>query len=235
MAVTALDLINRSWYLSGIVGRGLETVSGEQGTDGLMLLNALLDFKATDTKLIPYYVYSQFNLVQGQELYYIPGLVQLETFTFYIGTVRYPTTEVQRVDYFGNGRVEGIQSLPFTWNLERVKGGANLRIYYAPMGNYVASISGKYALTDVTLFTDLSLTYDGFYIEYLRYALAEYMCQYYDVQFGADKERMMQKMEKKLAWVSPPDLSMQKANFISGQIGLTWAQVNIGKGWTALV
>lgn len=234
MAYSATLLINRAWYLSGIVGRGLETVSGEQVTDGLFLLNALLDFKATDTKLIPYYEYYPMTLVQGQELYFIPGLVQIETFNFYIGNVRYPTTEMQRVDYFGNGRVEGIQSLPFVWNFERVEGGGNLRVYYAPMGNYAASISGKFALTNVTEFQDLSLTYDGFYIEYLRYALAEYMCQYYDVSFSEDKRMMMRKMEKKLTWVSPPDLSMQKTNFISSGVALNWAQTNLGKGWTAL-
>ena len=66
MAYTAAELVNRAWYLSGIVGRNLETVSGQQATDGLFLLNTLLSFKATDLRLIPYYKRYQFSMVAGQ-------------------------------------------------------------------------------------------------------------------------------------------------------------------------
>ena len=45
MPYLAQTLITRSWYLSGIVARGAQTVTGDQITDGLMMLNALLDFK----------------------------------------------------------------------------------------------------------------------------------------------------------------------------------------------
>lgn len=231
MAYSATLLINRSWNLSGIVARGLETVSGEEGSDGLFLLNELLDFEAADTNLIPYWQRTVLNLVQGQELYYIPNLYQVETFTFNIGPVRYPTQQVSRVKYFGNGRVDNIESLPFSWHPERTLGGTNFRIYFPPMGNYVADITGKYALTNVTASTDLSTLYDGFYIAYLRYALAQRMALEYDISFGAEKEAQLNKMIKKLQWISPPDMSLQKVGFITRRVGLDWQSINLSKGY----
>ncbi len=231
MTYPAALLINRAWNLSGIVARGLETVSGEQAGDGLYLLNELLEFKSVDLDLIPYWERTTIQLVQGQEKYFLENLYAIETFTFNIGVVRYPVNEVQRDKYFGNGRVDNIQSIPYQWHLERATGGSNLYVYYLPMDNYVANITGKYALTDVDLYTDLSTVYDGFYISYLRYALAQYMCLEYDIDFDPGKKAMLMQMAKKLSNLSPPDLSMNKVQFLNNNTGLNWAQVNIGKGW----
>lgn len=232
MAYPASLLITRAFYLSGITARQLETVSGQQMADGLFLLNELLDFKAFDTRFIPYYTYSVLNLVQGQEEYFVPNLFEVETFTFNIGPVRFPTSSSSRVDFFGRGRVDNIESLPFEWRFEREKGGGRIRLYFLPAQNYVSHIMGKYGLTDVTVNTDLSAVYDGAYIAYLRYALAQYICQEYDVNFAPDKAAMLQTMEKKLSWVSPPDLTLNKMSFINRGISMNWAQANIGKGYT---
>ena len=175
MAYPASLLINRAYNLSGIVARDFEETSGSQGSDGLFLLNELLDFQSTDMKLIPYYKRTVLNLVQGQEMYFIPNLYQIETFTFNIGEVRFPTSYMPRIHYFGDGRVDNITALPFSWHLERTTGGSNFYVYFLPQQNYVANITGKYALTDVDLFTDLNTLYDNFYISYLRYGLAEYI------------------------------------------------------------
>lgn len=231
MIYLARQLITRSWYLSGIVARNLETVSGDQVADGLFLLNALLDIKATDLALIPYWTRGILNLVQGQEVYFLPNIYEIETFTFNIGPVRFPTTDLSRNKYFGAGRVDGIQSLPFSWHLERVEGGSNLYIYYLPMANYVANYTAKLALTNVTLDTDLSTIYDGYYIEYLRYALAEYMDLEYDIEFAPDKKRMLTKIEKKLSYVSPNDLTLKKIQFLNANLPFNWAYCNI-PGWT---
>ncbi len=228
----ASQLIARAWNLSGIVARDLEEVSGGQGGDGLFLLNELLDFKACDLDLIPYWKRTVLQLVQGQEMYFIPNLYQIETFTFNIGPVRYPTNDATRDKYFGNGRVDNIQSIPFMKHLERVEGGSNLYVYYLPDNNYIANITGKYALTDVDQNTDLSTVYDGFYISYLRYALANYMCIEWDISFAPDKAKQLQIMEKKLQYISPPDFSMVKTQFFNTRnTALNWAQINIGKGW----
>ena len=217
--------------MSGIVGRGLQTVSGEQSTDGLFLLNELLDFESCDTNLIPYWQRATLQLVQGQEEYFVTNLLQIETLTFNIGPVRYPMTDVTRDKYFGSGRVDNIQSIPFIWHSEREKGGSRIRLYYLPMDAYVADITGKYGMTDVTLNTDLSTVYDGFYIAYLRYALAEKMCQEYDIVFAPEKKKYLETIIKKLTFVSPPDLALQKVQFITKKTPLNWAQINLGRGF----
>lgn len=231
MTYPAIQLITRAWYTSGIVARQLQTVSGDQGSDGLWLLNELLDFKAADLSLIPYWRRYSFNMVQGQEDYFIPNLYQVETSTFNIGVVRFPMSNQNRTRYFGAGRVDNIQSLPFTWHLERGTGGSTIRFYFLPADNYLCQLTGKFALTDVSLTTDLSSVYDGFYIAYLRHALAEYMCIYYDVEFPADKKLMLTKMENKLRYISPPDLTMQKVR-ITGKIEpYDWQHINISPGY----
>lgn len=232
MSYPAVQLINRAWYLSGIVGRQFETVSGQQGSDGLWLLNELLSMKSADIKHIPYYRIYDFTLVAGQELYFLENVVDIETFTFFLNTVRYPTSRAHRVQYFGSGRANNILSLPFQWNFERVKGGGNLRLYFRPQQNYGAQISAKFALTSVGLYTDLSLTYDDFYISYLRYLLAEFMCQEYNVTFAADKKQKLMEMEEVLAWVSPPDLTLKVAPLIGNSAGINYAQANLGRGFT---
>jgi len=231
MAYSALTLITRAWYLSGIVARNLETVSGDQVTDGLFLLNTLLDFKASDIRLIPYFTRYAGVFVIGQEKYFIPNLYEIENMTFNIGTVRYPMTSTTRDVYFGNGRVDNINSLPFSYHYERVYGGVDLYVYFKPIDTYVFNLSGKFALTDVTLMQDMSLTYDMFYLEYLRYALAQAMCLEYNIAFAPEKLNMLKQYEKKLQDVSPPDLTMKKVSFMGGRTGLNWAMINVSGGY----
>src|SRR3990167_9822976 len=126
MAYTALKLITKAYYLSQVVSRSLQVVSGEQITDGLELLNALLDFKSTDIRLVPYYRQYDFNTVQGQELYTIPDLLSVETLTFNIGAVRYSLEDMTRHGYFQPYRIDNVQSLPYQYRVERKLDGANV-------------------------------------------------------------------------------------------------------------
>lgn len=225
------QLITRAWNLSGIIARKFENVSGGEGEVGLFLLNELLELKAADTSLIPYYQRIEFPLVQGQEKYFIPNLLAIETFTFNIGDVRFPTAPASRHHYFGDGRVDNIQSLPFEWHYEREIGGGYLYIYYLPDANYIAKITGKFGLTNVQFQTNLVTVYDGFYTAYLRYALAEYMNQEMDTEFSPDKMKKLKEMEHKLKWISAPDMSMRKISFMNKRSGFNWAKCNISPAW----
>ena len=140
MAYTTLQLINNAYYESGIVSRGFETVSGQQATDGLQFLNDLIDDKTVDNGLIPYYTQLDFAAVIGQEKYFIPNLINMDTFVFFIDTVRYQTQNRGRREYFGTSRADNIQSLPGSWHLERCFGGANLYIYFKPDQNFPLTI-----------------------------------------------------------------------------------------------
>ena len=232
MAYTALQLVTRAYYLSQVVSRQLQTVTGEQITDGLDLLNSLLDIKGSDVRLIPYFTRFDFPTVTGQELYFIPNLLSIETLTFNIGVVRYPMNKMGRKDYFGQGRVDNIQSLPFTWHLERELDGSNVYLYFVPDQVYLMKLSGKFSLTDVSLNTDLSLFYDSYYIEYLRYALAEYICSDWSVNFPEQAAKKFSEIRKKLMDISPPDLSLRKNSYLSdANETLDWQHVNISPGY----
>lgn len=325
MAYTAQTLITRSWYLSGIVGRNLQVPTGDQITDGLMLLNALLDFKQIETDLIPYWTYIEMPLVGGQEYYYMPNVAAIESATFNIGVVRYPMVDTTRKAYFGSSRVDNIQTLPFNWNYNRGEGGGTLSLYFLPQANYPLKFNAKLFLNEVTslqqdltnifaplaegFVSNIQVTngglgyisiptvtiggtgsgatafatiangsvasvylvnsgsgyttaptvkfsggggtgavaqanisnynfqqtnnagFDSSYIEYLRYALAQMMCSEYGVLFNPESAKILQKYERKLMYMSPPDLSRTGISILTQGTGLNWGDVNIGRGF----
>jgi hypothetical protein len=228
---TALELINRAFNLSQVVSRELQTVSGSQQADGLYLLNALLDFKGSDLHLIPYFNSIDFNLVVNQEEYFIENLLYVDSLTFTNQNVRYSMYDMSRKDYFGSPRVNDIQSLPFQYRPEREKGGMRLYLYFLPDQAYAAQVWGKFGLTQVTLTTDMSSVYDPFYIEYLRYGLAEMICSEYGITFPMQSKQTLQEYEKKLLMTSPPDLSVQKMSYFGGNPSFDWQAVNLWRGY----
>lgn len=234
MAYTAQTLITRSWYLSGVVARNLQVVTGDQITDGLYLLNALLDFKQIETDLIPYYTYNtSISCVPGQEVYFIPNCALIQSMTFNFDTVRYSMQYQTPFYYFASPRVNTITTLPFNWTFIRERGGGNLYLYFIPDATYPLNLFGKFFLTDVALNTDMTTVYDTSYIEYLRYALASFMCSEYGISFNPDSQRVLDSYKRKLMYMSPPDLSGQKSSILQADQGggLTWAQVNLGRGF----
>jgi hypothetical protein len=235
MAYSALTLITQAWYTSGIVARRLQTPTGDQITDGLFLLNNLLAVKfAAESRLIPYFSNYEGVFVPGQEEYFIPNLALADTMTFVIQSVRYSMIPLSRRQYFGSPRANNINSLPFNYRMERVEGGTNLFVYFLPQSNWSFEIWGKFGLTSVTLMQDLSLTYDTFYIEYLRYMLAEYMCDFYNQEFLPGNTMRLNQYKKELANLSPPDMSMQKFSDLGTGQSLNYGDINLGHGWRGI-
>jgi hypothetical protein len=261
MAYTAEQLVTRSWFLSGIVARNLQVPTGDQIYDGLQMLNDLLNFKQIETDLIPYWTYIEFPAVGGQEFYFLPYVAAIESATFNIGVVRYPMDTTSRRMYYGSSRVDDISTLPFNWNYNRALGGGNLALYFKPESAYPMKLMVKLFLVDVTLQTDLTDVtstfldpldplappnytpytfinnnvqgYDTSYIEYLRYALAQYMCSEYGVLFNPESEKILTSYKRKLMYVSPPDLTVIKTSILCAENagGVNWGDVNIGRGW----
>lgn len=235
MAYTARKLIANAWYLSGIISRNIQTVTGNYESDGLDLLNAFLAIKTADQRMIPYFKKYSFNAVIGQELYFIPNLLMVETFTFYVDgapkMVRYSTLKSSRRNYWGSARAENVLSLPFNFRPERTLGGTNFYMYFFPDKTYPCVIFGKFALEPVSLDQDLSLTLDAYYIEYLRYALAEYMCSEYGISFQPQSYAKLKTYEKIVMDISPPDLTIQKMMNMDDGGFLNYGDVNIGKGY----
>ncbi|MEO6077572.1 MAG: hypothetical protein ABIP54_02185 [Candidatus Andersenbacteria bacterium] len=158
MSYTVTKLINDAYYASGIVSRGFTTVEGSQLNDGLDFLNDILADKTIEKDMVPYYTVYNFFAVAGQEKYFIPGLEELETLTFFLENIRYQMREVGRIQYFGSARADNISSLPFNWHLERCPGGVNIYLYFFPNTNYPIQAWGKYRLAEVSLNQDLMAT-----------------------------------------------------------------------------
>ena len=167
MTYTVTNLITEAYYDSSVVSRQFETIQGYQLNDGLFWLNQLLGDKAMDTGDIPYITQQYpFYGVVGQEMYFIPNLASIDALTFYIPTstptgssttttVRYQMNYVDRVRYFGQPRANGINALPVTYTYERVLGGANIWVYFAPQQPFLFNITGNFFIGNVSLNQDL--------------------------------------------------------------------------------
>jgi hypothetical protein len=232
MAYTTLQLINNAYYESGIVSRGFETPDGQQANDGLQFLNDLIADKTVENGLIPYYEEYDFTAVTGQERYFIEDLISIDTFVFYIDSVRYQTENRARREYFGTSRADNIQSLPGSWHMERCFGGANLYIYFKPNQAFPLTIWGQFRLEQVVINQDLSLTLDRFYINYLKYDLAARLCAEYNYSVPPGVAKQLAKYEDDISKRSGPmDLRLTKLSSLQRRGGINYGQVNLGHGW----
>jgi hypothetical protein len=155
MPYLANELITDSYYDAGIVSREFETVSGSQMAIGLKTLNEILTEKRIDKSMIPYETKFQIAAEVGQETYWIPNLISIDTLVFYLQNVRYSMDMINRNLYFGAPRVENILSLPNQAYFERKVGGGNLHIYFQPDRNYPLEIHGSFDLNISSQFQNL--------------------------------------------------------------------------------
>ena len=233
MAYTVLQLITNAFYKSQIVSREFGTVSGPQSQVGLDCINKILSDKSYDSGTISYYQPYNFTGVVGQEEYFVPNLIDVDTLVFFINSVRYHVSEVSRRLYFGSPRAENINSLPYSYHLEKQLGGANIFLYFKPQQNYPFTLWGKFGLTSVTYNNDLTTVYDLFYIDFLEFQLSQRLCIEYafDVPAGVQLklDEMYQLLQKNIA---PLDLSAQKISTLNhDQSGDQYLDANIAHGW----
>lgn len=233
MPYTTTELISRAYYLSGVLARDEQTLSGTQQADGLYLLNALLDIKTANQRLIPYYRQENFVGEVGEQKYFIENLVLAESLTFTLDSVRYQMTQVSRSKFFETSRANNINSLPQIWHMERAFGGADIYMYFTPDHAYDFQLWGKFALSDVELGQNLSETIDKFYIEYLRNALADSICEENQISTPPNVAIRLRQLEKMIFDISPLDLTVKKQSILRKPGGPDiYAQVNIGGAWT---
>jgi hypothetical protein len=243
MTYVVTQLITDAYYTSGIVGREFETISGSQLNDGLIFLNSLLAKKTADKGAIPYFMRYDNFMSPGVEMYYIPGLISVDTLTFFIpnnqpptppnNVVRYAIRKVDRKLYWGSPRANNIMSLPYIYTVERQFGGANIYFYFLPNTNYQYELWGLFSLMSVTLNQDLSLTIDQFYIDFLKFELAKRICVEFNFAFPpgpADElsnyQLIIDQREQQM------DLYQQTISPLSNNAdGLSYAWANLGNGF----
>lgn len=233
MPLTALELVNRAFYDSQIVGKNFNTATNDQIKDGLFYLNNLLAQKSADHALNPYYQTDSFTTVVGQEEYFIENLINVETLTFVWQTVRYPSQNYSRVQYFNGFRANTVSTLPLTWHLEREFGGARIFLYPLPNELYEFTLWGQFGLTEVTAATDLWTVYDRFYTDYLEKDLAKTLCMVYGKEVPPGILAAVKRCEAMLSnQVSAPDLTTVKTSTLAVGSSINYAFVNLSGGWT---
>ena len=273
MAYTVTQLISDAFNCSGIVGKEFEQVSGEQFAEGLQYLNSLLAKKTADKSGIPYFLMYESSFIVGQEQYLIPGLIEIDTMTFFIDSppsvpltpppyatsptpsvapqtneVRYTMRKVDRKTYWGTPRANQVMSLPYQYYYERQfggstntqpgvlpnpLGGASVYVYFLPVQAYTFQIWGIFAMQNVIQGQDLSQSLDQFYIDFLKFELAERICAEYDYSMpqGAAKQLdeyqlIIDKREQRL------DLNQtQISPLTQTNDGINYAWANLSTGW----
>lgn len=234
MAYTVTKLITNAYYLSGIVSRDFETVSGPQLQDGLDSLNDVLSDTTADQGMIPYYKKHDFTAVVGQEEYFIENLIEIDTLVFFINQVRYSMIDNGRRIYFGAPRAQNVQSLPFNYHVEREFGGARIFLYFKPQATYPMQLWGLFRLPEMAFNDDISLTTDRFYIDYLKYKLTERLCDNYSYIVPPGVTKRLMEIESAInKRMGEMDLTQQVMSTLTGdQNSLNYAQANLGRGFT---
>lgn len=232
MTYLTSNLITDAYYLSSIVSRDFETPTGGQMSDGLRLLNDLLADRSIDNGTIPYSSKITMNATPDNPVYPIPNLINMEIFVFYINSIRYETRNQQRYEFFGTFRATNIQSLPFTWHFERNLGGGTLYLYFKPDVAYPLEIWGTFSLANVTEFQDLSLILDQFYTNFLKYLLAQRLCDY---NSWNTPQAVMLQLEKYYQWINKStnvmDLRQRKVSSLATSTAINYGLVNLSNGW----
>lgn len=229
---TALELVTEAYYLSGIVANTSQA-TGAQMSRGVSLLNSLLALKSSDVRLVPYATIQSFNTVSGTEAYTITNLISVDTLTYNLSSVlRTPLVYQSPAEYFGVFRINDLTTLPSVYTVERIKGGAKIFIYPLPDAVYSLQIVGRFGLTAVTRSTDLSLTYDGDYLQFLTFSLARYLCLYNKVSCPPDTQAELMTLNKQLMDRNPLDLTYTKVSlFNRGSNGINYGIANLNNGW----
>jgi hypothetical protein len=222
-----------AFSMSGVVSKEFQSVTGDQLGEGLDLLNDILGDTRINNDMVPYYTSETLVVAPGESVQFVPGLIQAETLTFFIQSIRYQMAPVGRDIFFGNSRAEGITSLPLTYHVERALGGANIYFYFLPNQEYEMQLWGQFGLEEATLNEDLLLVYDRFYINYLKYAVTARICQEYGYSLPPD---VAKQLEKYINSIAKKSAVLDLTNTIISTLGnnnaaMNYGQVNLGHGW----
>jgi hypothetical protein len=229
----AVELINRALVLAGIVARDLQQASGSEPKDGLFWLNQILARKSANGRLIPYYGHAEITSTQGEEFLFFENMVTADVLTFNIGDIRYSVKPVQRDEFFGSSRPENISSLPYQWYWERVPGGINVYLYFTPAQDYPVKVTGIKSFDSVTYDTQLDDAMDKFYQNYLMYDLAEALASWKKLSLPPLTAQILKEIRNEVRDINPKDYSIYKISMFGSDGVLSYAQINLGRGWTA--
>lgn len=235
MSYSLNQCITNAFYLSKVRSKDFQQIDGDDITVGLDLFNKVLAGMDSNQKMIPYYSEYEFPAIIGQEKYFIPKLVLPLTLTFNMQVVRFGTTNIGRKKYHGKTRVDGLIALPFEHTFERCLGGSNLFVQLLPCEPFLFKVWGRFGLENVTvadLTSDLLLTFDLWYIDYLEMLTAKRICAYYGVEVNQSVQFFLDEISANVNDQNYIDLEPEKTNLYSTELYPNWVQIQLSRGFT---
>lgn len=240
MTMTTRQLIGEAYLLTNIIGDDIEGISDNDINIGLIRLNDFLAKLGAKDNLVQYATVYNGTFVPGDgEKFFIPNLISISTFTYTLtdtntpsgNGVKIPLVNMSQYRYFGQARPTNVKTIPWAFHMERNLGGADVYLYFIPDKPYPFQIVGNFALQSTTLNQDLSTLYDPWYLLYLKYGLAIYICQARQTVPPASIVAEMRDIERAMTSLSPRDMTLRKSRYFSGKGGLTWADVSYRNVW----
>lgn len=232
MPYTARKLITDAYYLTNIVSREFQIVSGEQIGVGASLLNDFLASTALANKRIPFFELYNLALSPGVEKYFVDNLAYIETMTFFDGSVRYPVKMEGMKAHFGTLRVETVQTFPLTAGIKRDKGGMEIYFYPIPDKIYTLQVLGQFILNILAnVDIDLEGYYDRSYLTYIKYNLAKLISDDAGTEIPAFIDLEIAKMDKQLEMMNLPDMRKKIRSGIGANLPASIFAISTCGGW----
>lgn len=234
MSFNVLQLLVKAYNASGINSQGFKSLTPLQTENGLYLFNVMLSDKTVDTSMLLYWKKLDGAFIGGTDTYFIPRLIQVQVLTFFLsdGTVRYPTQAQNLEQFMGSARSMNTDSLPFTYYVNKVNGGANLYVYFVPNQDYPYQIWGQFELQNVTLFEDIETLFPLYYRNFLTLQLAKEICVYGNYSVPAPVIEKLAEYRKTIGVNGiVQDLSMNMISSIRNPNFINWGQINIGEAY----
>jgi len=239
------QLVVRAFQTSGLYSPDIGNYpTTNQLNNGLFLLNEGLSENNLLGEMQKYTKLIEVPCVIGQEIYFIPDMLNIQTFTFNLTNVRYSVQYRTRTEYFGVSRVDQVNGLPYIYHIERaykndentgaIISGSNVYVYMPPSQQITFNIHGLFEQSLVQLNTDLSEFMQASDLKYWRLKLASFICAFYQKDMPIKAAEQLDEIEEKIKVFNSPDLSStaQIVNLFGQSQAINYGQINIGRGWT---
>lgn len=159
---TALDLITGAARLLGVARKG-EALDGDEATDGLSALNAMLASWGSENLMALALIRESFTLTSaasytigvGKTLNTVNPIAISNAF-IRIGTVDYPLSEITDAEY-DNITLKDVSGIPFVFNFSNsaTEEAATIRLYPSPSAGYELHLLSEKPFATLTLTTNI--------------------------------------------------------------------------------
>ena len=173
-------LIQQAYRFAEILAEEGENADSIQLNRGLFLFNRLVRQVSITGQSIPLLTTEDFNLVQGQQNFLLPGWVDITKAQYLLGGVKLDIRLLSLNSFRDAARIQTVGSIPYIGYSKRTPTGIDLFLFFSPSTDYVMTIDGYKSLIEATLETDLA-DIDLFMSDYLETQLARDLQDFYQL------------------------------------------------------